>query len=96
VLDSSNQNAGSSALREIADKQGAVWRVWAVVPGRYSAARVHSPLPEEMRQGWLTFECDAEKRRLMPTPPDWLERSDDDLLALLDSASPVAYQPAPT
>lgn len=77
------------------DRQGVVWRVWAVVPGRHSS-RVHSPLPEEMRQGWLTFECDAEKRRLMPTPPDWQDRADDDVVALLESASPVAHQPTPT
>jgi hypothetical protein len=41
---------------------------------------------EELQQGWLAFETDGEKRRLAPVPPDWLNRSDAELLRLLASA----------
>ena len=40
-----------------------------------------------LERGWLCFECDAEKRRLVPIPPDWADRPDEDLEALCQTAS---------
>ncbi len=40
-----------------------------------------------LEQGWLCFECDAEKRRLTPIPPDWDQRTDEELAALCSDAT---------
>jgi hypothetical protein len=41
---------------------------------------------EELTRGWLVFECEHEKRRLMPIPPGWDLASDEELCALRDAA----------
>ena len=38
-----------------------------------------SVLAGEMRQGWLTFESDGERRRLVPIPRDWENAAHDRL-----------------
>jgi len=66
-------------LREFTDKKGVVWQVWDVYP---VAAKRRSPsesadeglthLPgKDLTEGWLCFQCDNEKRRLAPIPPEW-------------------------
>jgi hypothetical protein len=40
-----------------------------------------------LERGWLCFECDAEKRRLTPIPPEWDQSTEEELAALCDQAS---------
>ncbi len=67
------------ALREFADREGAVWRVWDCtstnIPG--------------LLGGWLCFESATEKRRLLPIPPDW-KTAPEDRLGLLSGGYPGA------
>ena len=53
------------AYREYTDSDGTPWRVWNTAP---VAGAVFSSV---MRDGWLTFECDGERRRLAPVPVGW-------------------------
>ena len=39
--------------------------------------------------GWLTFQSDAEHRRLAPVPPGWAEATEPDLDALCRRARPT-------
>ena len=57
------------ALREFNDATGNRWIVWDTKPDWQSA------LPKEMHAGWLTFECGATRKRLVPIPRDWEESS---------------------
>jgi hypothetical protein len=54
--------------REFVDDTGTMWRVWDTYPAAASALRRVSPTYAE---GWLTFECEVERRRLAPIPPEW-------------------------
>jgi hypothetical protein len=67
------------ALREFADREGAVWRVWDCtstnIPG--------------LLGGWLCFESATEKRRLLPIPPDWKTAPAHRLELLCRVATPV-------
>ena len=49
-----------------------------------------SHLPAEFANGWLCFESDFSKRRLIPVPPRWHEFSDAELARLLVQAHPVS------
>jgi hypothetical protein len=42
-----------------------------------------------MRDGWLTFQCGNERRRLAPIPEGWTMLSDDTLRALAAKAMTV-------
>src|SRR3954463_907555 len=42
-----------------------------------------------LREGWLTFQCNAERRRLSPIPEGWMTLADDTLLSLAHKATPV-------
>ena len=42
-----------------------------------------------LRDGWLTFQCGGERRRLSPIPEGWSPLSDDTLFALAMKASNV-------
>jgi hypothetical protein len=44
-------------------------------------------------RGWLTFQCESEKRRVSPIPSGWEVATDEALEELLRSASPVAPRP---
>lgn len=77
------------ALREYSDETGVRWRVWQVQPGSFAAASVVGRLPDEFCGGWLCFESEGEKRRLMPVPPSWDERSDSELDVLRRAAESV-------
>jgi hypothetical protein len=78
-------------VREFRDRQGQAWRVWEVRPG------IDRPLRDLHRylgayvNGWLAFGClDNELRKRLPKyPPDWLQMSDRELEALLNSAVDV-------
>ena len=69
------------AYREYTDSTGTPWKVWntAPVPGA-----VFSTV---MRDGWLTFECEGERRRLAPIPPGWERLSVRELERLCKEAS---------
>jgi hypothetical protein len=54
--------------REFVDDAGTMWRVWDTYPVAANALRTVSPTYAE---GWLTFECHDERRRLAPIPPEW-------------------------
>lgn len=41
------------------------------------------------RDGWLTFQCEHQRRRLVPIPDGWDSLSDSELVGLLQRASPL-------
>ena len=51
--------------REFTDSKGTHWLVWSTTPTSGSV------LASDMQKGWLTFESDTERRRLVPVPRDW-------------------------
>lgn len=68
------------AYRELTDREGREWRVWDTYPGRLASGGVVS---QAFAQGWLTFECVGEKRRLAPVPAGWEESGREGLLRFL-------------
>jgi hypothetical protein len=72
------------SYREVRDERGRLWQVWNTVPTSVAGA-----LAEGFAAGWLTFECDSEKRRMAPVPEGWEETPDERLLSLLARAQPV-------
>jgi hypothetical protein len=83
------------------------WRVYSqtrsngdrrvtVVPGyqpeRRQAERRRRTAAPGLEHGWLCFECDNEKRRLIPPPPSWADVPDAELAALCGRASPAQPQ----
>jgi hypothetical protein len=88
--------------RSFKDRSGRPWEVWEVHPimaerraakqevavpvERRSRSEARSRLPAELRNGWLAFECQTERRRLAPTPEGWTLLSDEALAALLERA----------
>jgi len=73
------------SLREFVDRDGVKWRAWETVPDRAST------LPQELAAGWLTFESDRGRRRLVPIPTGWDLLSDErlDLLCQLAEQGPL-------
>lgn len=70
-------------MREFRDAEGIEWAVFFTAR---SVARDYH-LPEEYREGWLSFESSAgEKRRLAPVPKDWEALPEDELRALCIAA----------
>ena len=43
-------------------------------------------LPPDLREGWLAFQSDLERRRLTPIPDMWEELPDEELLRLMRQA----------
>ncbi|MDB4908923.1 MAG: hypothetical protein JWO05_3707 [Gemmatimonadetes bacterium] len=83
------------AYRELQDPQGTTWKIWDVIPMGVTNERFTNGAPavrKHYAQGWLTFECPEERRRLSPCPKDWHTLNDDELLALCKSAE-VAGKP---
>jgi hypothetical protein len=72
-------------VREFSDAAGVAWKVFRATP-HSSPARRENVLPEAFRDGWLVFECDAERRRLAPFPDDWEELADEQLERLCVAA----------
>ncbi len=52
-------------------------------------------IPAELKGGWLTFETEAEKRRLAPIPPGWDRLPDAALEQLCGRALVVPPVPPP-
>ncbi len=77
------------ALREYRDATGTQWRVWKVQPSTFVAPRIAGQPAAAARPAWLCFESRTEKRRLIPAPDGWDERSDADLDELRRTAEVV-------
>ncbi len=79
------------AYTEFTDRAGKSWRVWHTAP---KAAELLTTLPPDWKAGWLTFECEDDKRRLAPFPANWeaLPRSRLELLCRM--AEPAARSSA--
>src|SRR5688500_9473346 len=91
------------AHRAFKDRQGRIWDVWAVhrttaerrtpessapvAVERRQHAEPRASLPPELRNGWLAFESQAERRRYTPPPEAWEHLSDDALIDILDRAT---------
>ena len=75
-------------MRQIRDAAGTEWMVYEVNPV-VSEWRAAESLPDGYRNGWLCFESQTEKRRLMPLPAGWQELPTERLSALLSSAVQV-------
>ena len=75
-------------MRQIRDAAGIEWMVYEVNPV-ISEWRAADSLPDGYRNGWLCFESQTEKRRLMPLPAGWQELPIEQLSALLVSAVQV-------
>ena len=76
------------AQREFTDARGTTWLVWSTTPTQGSV------LAGEMREGWLTFESDGERRRLAPIPRDW-ENAANDRLGLYCRAAQAVTRTTP-
>jgi hypothetical protein len=62
------------ASREFTDSKGVMWRVWDVTPVHLHPITKAEEYMEPWAGGWLTFECDHQKRRLAaPYPSRWSE-----------------------
>jgi len=75
---------------------GRRWMVWSVLPGQHTstALRSRNRLPGGLEAGWLCFDTEGEKRRLVPVPDAWEAVEDDGLWALCGSACPVVRRAA--
>ena len=76
------------ALRSFTTREGSTWNVWNVVPTLAHKDRRVS-LGVGMTDGWLCFECNGIKRRIVPAPADWEAWSDEQLETALTTAAPV-------
>jgi hypothetical protein len=56
---------------------------------RKSPFRRSVAIASEYNNGWLCFESEGEKRRLVPVPDGWVEMGPDRLSALLQAAKRV-------
>ena len=84
--------SGTADSRTFRDSRGVTWSVWAVYP---QSARGRAGLHGAYANGWLTFVCEVEKRRLSPVPDDWAAL-DDGALEALCLAAKVARPEAQT
>ena len=84
------------AVRSFESPDGISWTAWEVIPGQVSEFRsmYGSHLPTQMAGGWLCFDCGSEKRRLVPLPPDWADRTEAELWFLCRAAEPVRARSA--
>jgi hypothetical protein len=72
-------------MRTIRDGEGRSWRVWHVVP----QSKVLRSAAPEMTGGWLCFESDGDKRRLVGPPERWEELTEAALVEMLGRAAAV-------
>ena len=71
------------AQREFTDSKGTRWLVWSTTPTQGAV------LGGDMQKGWLTFESDMERRRLVPIPRDWDQAAPDHMELYCRAAQPV-------
>jgi hypothetical protein len=70
--------------RDFTDSKGTHWLVWSTTPSPGSL------LASDMQKGWLTFESDGERRRLVPVPRDWEAAAPDRMELYCKAAQPVS------
>ena len=75
------------AYREFEDDAGASWRVWDTYPQSSTRTALAG-----LQGGWLTFEHDAARRRLVPAPSHWADAPDEILRRWLVAATPVTIR----
>jgi len=75
------------ALRELRDESGVLWTVYDVHPStvRHGSLQIR----EELASGWLCFQSDAAKRRLVGIPEQWEQLEDGALMSLMTAAALV-------
>lgn len=79
---------------EFTDRTGRSWKVWHTVP---RLADLFTSLAPDLKEGWLTFESESEKRRLAPVPAEWESLPPSRLEVLCRMAKPAPPSPqAPT
>src|SRR5688572_26421086 len=79
------------ASREFTDSKGAVWRVWDVTPSHLHPVTRSEEYMEPCAGGWLAFESENEKRRLVaPYPSRWTQYDVKQLETLRHAAAIVA------
>jgi hypothetical protein len=78
------------AYRVFKSPDGVIWQAWDVPGGDYPLAQTAGLRADALREGWLCFECEHEKRRLHPVPLRWQERSEEELWLYCRVAEPAA------
>jgi hypothetical protein len=75
------------AIRELRDESGVLWTIYDVHPStvRHGSLQVR----EELASGWLCFQSDAAKRRLVGIPAQWEQLEDTALMSLMTAAALV-------
>lgn len=77
------------AYHRRADQDRRVRAVEGYTPDRRTGEdRRRRELPRQLLEGWLCFESEVEKRRLVPPPPAWDRASESELEALCAAAVP--------
>jgi len=76
-------------ILEFVDSNGVTWRVWNTVPTTRTA------VSGEFEKGWLTFESQTDRRRLVPVPPNWESATPDRLELMCRAATDVARRSKP-
>ena len=71
------------AHREFTDPDGTSWQVWDVRPATPSES---IQLRTEYARGWLAFESERGRRRLVPIPDGWDEWPDQRLCQACEKA----------
>lgn len=82
------------ALREFSDDNGRQWQAWDTHPASLQADQ--RPVREKYLQGWVTFMCGRERRRLTPVPAEWASADEAllrDWLTQADEAPPQRRLP---
>lgn len=74
--------------REFVDADGHRWWVWEVHPTPAADGRL--PVRADHAGGWLAFECDMQRRRLIPVPSGWAEADEPELRRLCRRAEPFS------
>lgn len=77
------------AYREFLDSEGVSWTVWDTYPTRPTT------MEPDWRDGWLTFQSGATRRRLAPIPQGWAEALPSRLELLCKAAEPVRRETPP-
>lgn len=82
-----------TAVRTYKDPAGTTWMVYMVAPAGGGSPHL---LPPEYKHGWLCFEAEASKRRLVPVPQDWESCDEQRLDAYRKAATDAQRRLAPT
>jgi hypothetical protein len=88
---SDESEESAEGIREFADANGTMWRVWEVPPEQLSARARPGPFAGDFEGGWLAFESadGTERRRLPGYPRDWYQLANEKIEALWRDALPV-------